>query len=116
MNSIADQLVEAYNAQDAHAFAALFAVEAVVYEHPNRLAQRGREAILKYYQKLFANYPANQTKVLHRIVVGNRIIDHERVQRSLQHAPFEVVTIYEVSNGLIGRIDFVRKSEEVINY
>lgn len=112
--STIDQLVEAYNAHDALAFANLFSIDAQVYEHPGRLTQQTRQELLDYYNQVFATYPQNQTQVLYRVTTGNRVIDHERVQRSPEDKPFEVISIYELdAQGLICRLDFVRKDDDV---
>jgi uncharacterized protein (TIGR02246 family) len=105
---ILDRLVEAYNSSDARAFADLFDETAVIYEHPNQPAQQSRREIFEFYEKLFAQFPENRTEVLHRIVLENRIADHERVRRSFDVEPFEVVTIYEMEGSLIKRVDFIR--------
>lgn len=107
--NIIDLLVERYNSSDAKAFADLFDLEAQVFEHPSLLTQKSREEIFECYQALFEKYPLNRTKVLHRIVIGNRIIDHESVQRHPEQEPFEVLTIYEMETNLIKRVDFIRK-------
>jgi uncharacterized protein (TIGR02246 family) len=105
---VVDALVEAYNAHDARAFAALFAEDAVAYEHPGKPAQIGRIGIQAYYEKRFAELPALRTEVLHRIVVGDYIIDHERVVREEGQPPFETVAINLVRDGVIHRLDIVR--------
>jgi uncharacterized protein (TIGR02246 family) len=105
---IINKLVDAYNALDARAFADFFTEDAICYEHPNEIAQNGREDIFAFYKGRFTEFPQNQTEVLHRIVLGNRIIDHERVHRSPDAEPFEAVAIYEMENGLIKRFDIVR--------
>ncbi len=105
---IIDKLVAAYNNSDARAFADLFAENIVTFEHPNQVAQSGREMIFEFYQKVFAEFPQNRTEVLHRIVIGNRVLDHERVRRSPEAEPFECLAIYELKNGLIERFDIVR--------
>lgn len=107
---IIDQLVLAYNASNARAFADLFEEKVQVFEHPNILTQQSREEIFDYYVDLFAQFPQNRTEVLHRIVIGNRVIDHERVRRSPNAEPFEVLAIYEMGETLIQRLDFIRKS------
>ena len=114
MEPVIDQLVAAYNSGDARRFADHFAPDAAVYEHPQQLTQAGREAIFSYYQGVFRQYPALRTTVLHRIVLGNRVIDHERVQRGPDQAPFEVLAIYEVHDGLIQRLDLVREARHVV--
>lgn len=113
---VIDQLVLAYNAGDAQAFSDLFSLNACVYEHPGQLTQQSRKALFAYYTDVFAAYPANQTQVLYRVTTGNRVIDHERVSRSADHQPFEVISIYELdADGLICRLDFVRKDDDIAN-
>ena len=111
---VIDQLVKAYNAGDAVAFSNLFSINASVYEHPCHLTQQTRQELLDYYIKVFVAYPENQTQVLYRVITGNRIIDHERVQRGSEYKSFEVISIYELdSDGLICRLDFVRKDDDI---
>jgi hypothetical protein len=111
---VIDQLVLAYNAGDAQAFSNLFSLNACVYEHPGQLTQKSRQELLAYYTNVFAAYPSNRTRVLYRVTTGNRVIDHERVLRSADHKPFEVISIYELDNdGLICRLDFVRKDDDI---
>jgi hypothetical protein len=108
LSAIIDALVEAYNGRDAKTFSEFFAIDAQCFEHPNRLAQRSRQEICDTYTEVFRRVPQNRTTVLHRIVIGNRVIDHERVQRAPDVAPFDAVAIYELHDGLIQRFDLVR--------
>lgn len=107
---VIDALVHAYNSGNADAFAELFAEDAIAYEHPNIPAQIGREGIRAFYKKRFAEFPQNRTQVLHRIIIGDYVIDHERSQRSPDHEPFDVVAINELRDGFIQRLDLVRKA------
>lgn len=108
--AVMDALVAAYNNRDADAFADLFAEEAVTYEHPGVPAQIGREAIRTFYTEGFARYPQGRTQILYRLVIGDYVIDHERVQRGPEHEPFDVIAINLVRAGRIHRLDLVRKS------
>lgn len=110
---IINQLVEHYNNHNAGGFADLFTPDTQVYEHPGILTQQSREEIYEYYKKVFGEFPQNQTKVLHRIVIDNKVIDHEEVRRSPSALPFHVLAIYEMENGLIKRLDFIRNKETV---
>ncbi|TAE29291.1 MAG: SgcJ/EcaC family oxidoreductase [Candidatus Kapaibacterium sp.] len=105
-----DRLIAAYNARDADAFANCFADDAVIYEHPNFPKQVQKAEFLEYYVKLFKEFPQNHTERLYRAVIDNRVIDHELVMRTPESKPFEVLTIYEVRNNLIQRVDFVRNT------
>jgi hypothetical protein len=70
--------------------------------------QHSREEIYQRYIDVFSKFPENQTEVVHRVAFGQFIIDHERVRRSPSAEPFDVVAIYELEQGLIKRLDFVR--------
>ena len=113
MEQIINRLVAAYDAGDARAFADCFAANAVAYEHPNKPAQKGREAIYDYYRRVFAEFPALKTEILYRAVIGSRVIDHERVRRNPNGEPFEVMAIYEIENDLIVRFDLVREAKTI---
>jgi hypothetical protein len=56
------------------------------------------------YQARFS-VPALHADILARIVLGNKVIDHERVRGVRQH-PIEAVAIYEVSSDLIQTVWF----------
>ena len=109
-----DKLVECYNSHNARGFADCFAENVKTYEHPNILSQNSREEIFETYEKVFALRPNNSTTVVHRIIIGNRIIDHEKVNREINDEPFDAIAIYEIENNLIQRFDLVRKSETIL--
>ena len=113
MEQLINRLIAAYDKGDARTFADCFAENAVAYEHPNRAAQTGREAIYDYYRKVFTQFPELKTEILYRAVIGNRVIDHERVRRTSDGEPFDVIAIYEIENDLIIRFDLVRESKTI---
>jgi hypothetical protein len=117
MNShevLINRLVESYNQHDARAFAECFAGDVKVYEHPNILSQQSREDIYNRYVEVFKLYPNNNSKILHRICIGNRVIDHEEVLRTIESEPFYVLAIYEIEENLVKRFDLVRESKTII--
>jgi uncharacterized protein (TIGR02246 family) len=106
---VIDRLVEAYNSQDARGFADLFTHDGW---HGNLHAttfQIGPEAIYQRYVEVFALYPGNHTEVVHRIAFDDFVIDHEKVRRSSDAQPFDVVAIYTLEGGRIKRAELVRK-------
>jgi hypothetical protein len=106
--AVIDLLVDAYNAGDARAFADLFADDAphgVIHSNAYLI---GRDAIYSRYVEIFSTYPQNRSDVVHRIAFGPFVIDHERVRRSPDAEPFDVIAIYTLESGLIKRLDFVR--------
>ena len=105
---VAEAQLEAYNAQDLDAHCACFADDVVVADLNGAVTISGIEAYRAKYRQVFADFPHNHAELLNRIVVGNRVIDHERVKRSPDADPFEVAAIYTVADAKIVRVDFVK--------
>ncbi|HYC02381.1 MAG TPA: nuclear transport factor 2 family protein [Azospirillaceae bacterium] len=105
--AIVQAQLEAYNAQDTAAFAATYAEDVVVAEVGGEVTIRGRAALFDRYAKLFAEFPDNRAEILHRIVIGDRVVDHERVTRRADTI-IEVLAVYTVTDGLIRRVDFIK--------
>jgi hypothetical protein len=106
---VIDELVDAYNSQDARRFSQLFTEDGW---HGNLHAdtfQVGPEAIFRRYVEVFAMYPGNRTQVMHRIAFEHFVIDHEKVSRSAESETFDVVAIYTLESGKIKRAELVRK-------
>lgn len=100
--------LDAYNAQDVDTMCRWFTggVEvANLNETPNLT---GIEAYRERHVGLWAQHPQNRAELLSRTVVAGRVLDHERVYRSPDAEPFEVVAIYSFEDGLIARVDFIR--------
>jgi len=105
--AVIDRLVEAYNAGDTRAFGALFHEDAVTVGHPDRALQSGKPEIVDHYARLFEKASEGRNEVLHRVVIGDRVVEHERITSAVNAEPYEIVSIYTVRDGLIARVDFV---------
>jgi len=100
--------LDAYNAQDVDAFCLNFSdgiVVANLTEAPNLT---GLEAYRERHVGLFAQFPQNRAELISRTVIGAKVLDHERVFRSPDAEPFEVMAIYSFEGDKIARVDFVR--------
>ena len=106
--AIAQAQLDAYNAQDLDAHCACFADDIVVADLNAEPNLRGMEAYRARYEGLFAQFPQNRAELVARSVIGNTVIDHERVFRSPDATPFEVAAIYTFAGGKIARVDFVK--------
>lgn len=97
--------LEAYNARNMDAFLATYADDAEIFNFPATLTTRGKEEIRKRYAVRFAD-PTLHAVISQRIVLGNMVIDHERVQRKLPEGDgvVELGVIYEVRDGRIVRV------------
>ncbi|TCK68897.1 hypothetical protein DFQ05_0407 [Winogradskyella wandonensis] len=103
---IVQQQLDAYNARDIDAFMATYSNDIKLYNFPNELRTEGQEAMKTSYKGFFENTPDLNCKILKRIVTGNKVIDHELV--TANGNTFKAVAIYEVENGLISKVTFVR--------
>ena len=100
--------LEAYNARNMDAFLATYAEDAELFGFPATLQTRGHAEMRKRYTVRFSD------AILHcviakRIVMGNTVIDHERVQVTLPEGPgvMEAIAIYEVRDGKIAKVTFI---------
>ena len=105
---VAQAQLDAYNAQDLEAHCAQFSDDVTVADLNGAVTIDGLTAYRAKYAKVFADYPENNATLLGRIVIGNVVIDHERVMRTPTSAAFEVAAIYTVAEGKICRVDFVK--------
>ena len=105
---LAQGQLDAYNAQDLDAHCAFFADDIVVADLNGAVTIQGIEAYRAKYTQVFADFPDNRAELANRIVVGNTVVDHERVSRGPNGPFFEVMAIYTIAGGKIARVDFVK--------
>ncbi|HEV3410202.1 MAG TPA: nuclear transport factor 2 family protein, partial [Chthoniobacterales bacterium] len=101
--------LEAYNARDLEAFAATYSENAELIELPDTVIARGAAELRERYAKVFADETLH-AQVVNRIVVGNTVVDHERVSRTFAEGrgTLEAIAMYVVENGKITRVWFRR--------
>ena len=107
---LAERQLAAYNARDLEAFAQCFSENVEVYDFPDVLNLKGREAFRARYVERFKSEGLKAVAV-HRAVVGNRVIDHERVWLNgpEKSEPIDLVVVYTVRDGQIARVDFIKE-------
>jgi putative hydrolase of HD superfamily len=100
--------LEAYNARDLDAFLGTYAEDAELFEHPSKLLASGMAQLRERYMARFAD-PTLHAVVLKRIVLGNFVIDHERVRRMFPggSGTLDAVATYEVQGDRITRVWFI---------
>jgi hypothetical protein len=103
---LAQGQLDAYNAQDLDAHCAFFADDVVVADLNGDVTIRGIAAYRAKYTQVFADFPKNRAELANRIVVGDTVIDHERVYRDGVTEAFQVIAIYTIAGGKIARVDF----------
>ncbi len=105
---VVQRQLEAYNARRLEELLQTYADDVEVYEHPATLQARGRAQLRERLAARLAE-PNLHARLLNRVVLGDRVIDHERVTRTFPEGPgtLELVAIYEVRNGRISRAWFL---------
>jgi hypothetical protein len=107
---VVQRQLEAYNARDLERFAATYSDSITIYRLPAlEPAIVGQAKLREVYTARFSA-PNLHAEILSRMVLGNKVIDHERV-RGIKETPIEAVAAYEVEDGLIARVWFLYPGE-----
>jgi hypothetical protein len=103
---LAQAQLDAYNARTLDAFLACYSDDVAIYRPPAaEPVMRGKAAMGAHYAANRFSLPGLHAELLGRLVVGNKVVDHERVH-GVRAAPFEVIATYEVRGGLIAACYF----------
>lgn len=95
----------AYNTRDLAKFTACYAEDCQIFRMPYTTPTvKGRAQLLKEYEMRFRN-PALRAEIISTMVMGNKVIEHERAYGILEE-PIEVLAIYEIVGGLIQNVWF----------
>src|SRR4030095_772911 len=99
-SDVVQRQVDAYNARDLDRFVACYASGIRIFRLPSvEPAISGTEQLAQAYRAR-CSVPALHAERLARIVLGNKVIDHERVVGIREH-PVEALAVYEVVDELI---------------
>jgi hypothetical protein len=113
VNLTPEQLVqsnlEAYNQRDIIAFMSYFSDNIAVYGWDEGKKMEGKSEVEKFYKDLFDNSPKLHSTIVKRIVLGNKVIDHENIiGRRGSDIPIEMVLVYEVKDEKIFKITVIK--------
>lgn len=103
---LAQRQLNAYNFRNIDAFLEPYADDVEVYNFPDQLQFKGKEAMRKGYAPMFTNTPNLHCELINRIVQGNTVIDQERVQ--FGDRVLEAIAIYHIENGKIQKVYFMQ--------
>jgi hypothetical protein len=101
---VVQRQLDAYNARNLDALLRVYADNAQLFEHPNTLLALGSEAIRQRFTLRFQEQNLH-ARLLHRIVMGSTVVDHEEVTRTFPEGPgtLELTMIYDVQGDRIAR-------------
>jgi hypothetical protein len=103
--NVVQRQVNAYNAHDLEAFLGFYADSVTLYNSPGKIILQGKEKMRQEYT-FITKVPTLHVTIAGRIVLGNKVIDHEKVfinNKSVANA----AAIYTVESGRITKVEFV---------
>ncbi|BBC73003.1 conserved hypothetical protein [Altererythrobacter sp. B11] len=106
--AIAELMIAHYNAQDADAYVALMTEDACEAGYRGAVVREGREGTREGLKKMFAEFPQNRAEILKGYELGDYAVLHERVSRSSDSEPFEVMSVYSFEGDKCSRVEFIR--------
>ena len=104
--ALVQRQLNAYNLRNIEAFLEPYADDVEIYNYPNTLMNKGKEAMRNNYTRFFETTPDLHCELVGRIVQGNVVIDKERVRANNRY--FEAVAIYHIENNKIRKVYFIR--------
>ncbi|NEM99315.1 nuclear transport factor 2 family protein [Pontibacter burrus] len=102
----------AYNNRDIETFLTAYTDDVKVYRQPGVLSYQGKEEMRKRYGQKFAETPDLHCELVNRIVSGNVVIDHERVQTDKNKPRIEAIAVYRIREGKIYEVTFIYPDPE----
>jgi len=103
---IVDVQLDAYNARDIDKFVDTFSEDIEIYDLYGKMTMKGHAQLRERYANLFKNTPNLNCRIENRIMINNKVIDKENV--IMNERIVEAVAIYEVIDGKITKVTFVR--------
>jgi hypothetical protein len=100
--TVIQRQLDAFNTRDVDAILAIYSDEAKMFEHPATLIASGSTALRERFTARFSE-PNLHAVLLDRVVMGNIVVDHERVKRNFPEGAgsIELMMIYEIQHGRI---------------
>ena len=107
---VVEAQISAFNAKDYEAFLAMYAEDVCVYDMPHaKPVLVGKAAPGVAYKPALSN-PAVRAEIQSRMIVGNKVVDHERVI-GFRPETYDVVAVYEVHESRIKAMWFFKSND-----
>ncbi|MFL6734328.1 MAG: nuclear transport factor 2 family protein [Sphingomicrobium sp.] len=106
--TITHRMIECYNAQDADGYVALMTEDASEAGYRAAVLRDGREGVREGLKAMFVQFPENRADILSSHELGEYVVLHERVARSSDSEPFEVMSVYSFVGDQVQRVEFIR--------
>ncbi len=110
---VVQKQLDAYNNHDIDAFMSVFSEDIELWTLGDTLPSvKGFTSVKKIYANLFERSPELYSEVLNRSIIGNKVIDYEKISGRSGRSKGEIlylIMIYEVRDGKIYRATAVRE-------
>lgn len=101
---LVERQLAAYNARDLETFLTAFHDDVEVTRLPGTAPSIvGKAALGKFYAENRFNLPNLHAEIVNRMVMGSKVVDHERIT-GIGPAPIEIIVTYAIEDGLIRRM------------
>jgi hypothetical protein len=106
-NPVAVQL-KAYNERDIETFVSAYSDTVKVYFFPGELQYQGKSEMRQKYAAMFERTPDLHCELVNRMVMGNIIIDQEKVLYKKGQPRIDAIAIYKLKDNLIYEVTFLK--------
>jgi hypothetical protein len=104
---LVERQLKAYNARNIDAFLEPYADDVELYEFPDKLLSKGKDAMRKDYEGMFKNIPSLHCDIVGRIIQRNIVIDKESIS-GMGRNKFEATAIYHIEKNKIKKVYFIQ--------
>ena len=107
--TLVDLQLVAYNKQELDDFLICYSEDIEIYNFPDELICKGKEAMRNLYRISWNENPDQQATIINRIHIANTVIDQEHVTGRSNGVVLNVIAIYKIKNDKINKVYFVRE-------
>ncbi|MEM9648305.1 MAG: nuclear transport factor 2 family protein [Bacteroidota bacterium] len=104
--AVVQRQLDAYNKRDIDAFMDTYSNDIKLLNFPNKVFQDSKVKMKEGYGSFFESTPDLHCEIKNRMVIGNKVIDHESV--TINGSLITAAAIYEVEDGKISKVTFIR--------
>lgn len=108
---LADLQLKGYNERNIDLFLEAYSDSVRVYSFPDKLLYTGKETMRTNYAGMFNNLKDLNCTIKSRMVLGNTVIDEERVLIRKDQPLLEAIAIYKIAAGKIQEVYFIMKDQ-----
>jgi hypothetical protein len=102
---VVNQRMSAYNRHDLPALLATYSDSVAIFTYPRTALGKGKDHLRWVFEDIFQEGVA-QVEVHHQFTIDSYVVNHETVDYGTKTTDY--VSIYEVKDGLIQSVTFVR--------